>query len=155
MVAVQELSPACEIGTDPHDRRATWESLSSTTSNRMILDVDIPRDAKAPWHARRAVEQLEGAIADDVRPDVMLLVSELITNSVKYGNDGALRLQIEARGPRKLRVEVVDQGDGFIPVARDRPMSEPGGWGLHLVEELADRWGVYEGSTHVWFEIDR
>ena len=121
----------------------------------MILDVDIPRDAKAPWHARRAVERLGDSIDDDVRPDVMLLVSELVTNSVKYGEHGALKLQIEAKGPRSLRVEVVDQGGGFTPQARDRPMSEPGGWGLHLVEELADRWGVHEGSTHVWFEIDR
>jgi hypothetical protein len=54
-----------------------------------------------------------------------------------------------------VRVEVVDQGAGFIPVARDRPVTEVGGWGLHLVETLADRWGVHEGSTHVWFEIDR
>jgi anti-sigma regulatory factor (Ser/Thr protein kinase) len=68
---------------------------------------------------------------------------------------GALELQIEATGPRKVRVEVVDQGDGFVPLARDRPTNEPGGWGLHLVEALADRGGVYEGSTHVWFEIDR
>ena len=121
----------------------------------MILDVDIPRDDKAPWHARRAVEQLGDQIDPEVRPDVMLLVSELVTNSVKYGDHGALRLQIESKEPRKLRVEVIDQGDGFIPVARDRPMNEPGGWGLHLVEALTDRWGVYEGSTHVWFEIDR
>ena len=121
----------------------------------MILDVDIPRDAKAPWHARRAVERLGDSIDDDVRPDVMLLVSELVTNSVKYGEHGALKLQIEAKGPRSLRVEVVDQGGGFTPQARDRPMSEPGGWGLHLVEALTDRWGVFEGSTHVWFEIDR
>ncbi|HEX8086951.1 MAG TPA: ATP-binding protein [Solirubrobacteraceae bacterium] len=122
---------------------------------RMILDVDIPRDTKAPWHARRAVERLGDQIDEDVRPDVMLLVSELVTNSVKYGEDGGLKLQIEAKGPRKLRVEVVDQGGGFVPKARDRPVNEPGGWGLHLVEALTDRWGVYEGSTHVWFEIDR
>ncbi|MDQ4124981.1 MAG: ATP-binding protein [Actinomycetota bacterium] len=101
------------------------------------------------------VERLGDAVADDVRPDVMLLVSELVTNSVKYGEHGALRLQIEAKGPRRLRVEVVDQGVGFVPQARDRPLGEPGGWGLHLVEALTDRWGVYEGSTHVWFEIDR
>ena len=121
----------------------------------MILDVDISRDTKAPWHARRAVEQLGDSIDDDVRPDVMLLVSELVTNGVKYGDEGTLKLQIEAKGPRNLRVEVVDQGGGFVPQARDRPMNEPGGWGLHLVEALTDRWGVYEGSTHVWFEIDR
>jgi anti-sigma regulatory factor (Ser/Thr protein kinase) len=124
-------------------------------ADRMILDVDIPRDNRAPWHARRAVERLGDQIDPEVAPDVMLLVSELVTNSVKYGERGELRLQIEANGPRKLRVEVIDQGDGFVPVARDRPMNEPGGWGLHLVEALTDRWGVYEGSTHVWFEIDR
>jgi anti-sigma regulatory factor (Ser/Thr protein kinase) len=121
----------------------------------MSLDVGIPRDTKAPWRARRAVERLGDQIDEDVRPDVMLLVSELVTNSVKYGEDGGLKLQIEAKGPRKLRVEVVDQGGGFVPKARDRPVNEPGGWGLHLVEALTDRWGVYEGSTHVWFEIDR
>lgn len=121
----------------------------------MLLDVDIPRDAKAPWHARRAVERLGGALSDDVRPDVMLLVCELVTNSVKYGAARSLRLQIYARGPRRVRVEVVDQGSGFVPRARDRPVAEPGGWGLRLVEALADRWGVHDGSTHVWFEIDR
>ena len=28
-----------------------------------------------------------------------------------------------------------------------------GGWGLHLVDQVAVGWGVHEGSTHVWFEI--
>ena len=45
--------------------------------------------------------------------------------------------------------------DGRPPVARDRPATEVGGWGLHLVQTLSNRWGVHEGSTHVWFEIDR
>ena len=129
--------------------------LSARLHDPMTLDVEIERTPRAPWHARRAVEGLGDAIDPAVRPDVMLLVSELITNSVKYGDHGHLKLQIEAKGPRKLRVEVVDQGGGFTPQARDRPMSEPGGWGLHLVEALTDRWGVYEGSTHVWFEIER
>jgi anti-sigma regulatory factor (Ser/Thr protein kinase) len=119
------------------------------------LEVDIPRNGMAPWHARRAVESLGDRIDESVRPDVMLLVSELVTNGVKYGDDGALRLEIDVETPRKLRVEVVDQGSGFIPVPRDRPATDVGGWGLHLVEALTDRWGVHEGSTHVWFEIDR
>jgi anti-sigma regulatory factor (Ser/Thr protein kinase) len=119
------------------------------------LDVDIPRDLQAPRRARRAVEGLAEAIDPDVRADVVLLVSELISNSVKYGGRGDLRLQIEAPEPRRLRIEVVDQGSGFEPVERTRPKTEPGGWGLHLVETLSDRWGVHEGSTHVWFEIER
>jgi hypothetical protein len=64
-------------------------------------------------------------------------------------------LNIDAQGPRKLRADVMDQGAGFVPVARDRPATDVGGWGLHLVEALSNRWGVHEGSTHVWFEIER
>jgi anti-sigma regulatory factor (Ser/Thr protein kinase) len=121
----------------------------------MTLSVDIPLDPTAPGIARRAVEGLSGVVADDVLPDVKLLVSELITNSVKYGGEGALCLSIDAEGPRRLRAEVIDQGAGFVPVARDRPATEVGGWGLHLVQTLSNRWGVHEGSTHVWFEIER
>ncbi|MEA2286464.1 MAG: serine/threonine-protein kinase RsbW [Solirubrobacteraceae bacterium] len=119
------------------------------------VSFDIPRDPTAPSLARRAIERLEDTIAPDVIPDVKLLVSELITNSVKYGRDGEVTLKVEAEDPRRLRIEVVDQGVGFVPVARDRPATEVGGWGLHLVQTLSNRWGVYEGSTHVWFEIDR
>jgi len=116
---------------------------------------DIPREPTAPGEARRAIERLNDRIAPDVAPDVKLLVSELITNSVKYGGNGEVTLRIDTASPRKLRVEVIDQGAGFVPVARTRPATEVGGWGLHLVQTLSDRWGVYEGSTHVWFEIDR
>ena len=42
-----------------------------------------------------------------------------------------------------------------LSVARDRPATDVGGWGLHLVQTLSERWGVHEGSTHVWFEIER
>ena len=121
----------------------------------MTVDVEIPRTPEAPARARRAVDTLATVIDPDVKGDVALLVSELVTNSVKYGDDGDLRLQIDAPHPRRLRVEVVDHGSGFRPQPRDRGITEAGGWGLHLVETLADRWGVREGSTHVWFEIDR
>lgn len=116
------------------------------------LSVDIERDRRAPAAARRAVERLEGHVPDDVLGDLRLLVSELITNSVKYGGDGDVTLRVD--GEDTLRVEVVDRGAGFVPLVRSRPMTEAGGWGLHLVERLSDRWGVFEGSTHVWFEID-
>jgi anti-sigma regulatory factor (Ser/Thr protein kinase) len=116
---------------------------------------NIPRDPSAPGAARGAIEGLNDRIAPDVVPDVKLLVSELITNSVKYGGNGEVTLKVEADDPRKLRIEVIDQGVGFVPIARNRPATEVGGWGLHLVQTLSKRWGVYEGSTHVWFEIDR
>jgi anti-sigma regulatory factor (Ser/Thr protein kinase) len=117
--------------------------------------VDISRDPLAPAAARRAVERLEGRVDDDLISHVKLLVSELVTNSVKYGTNGSITLKVDADRPGKVRAEVFDQGLGFIPVARDRPATEAGGWGLHLVQTLSDRWGVREGSSRVWFEIER
>ena len=118
------------------------------------LSVELPRSPRAPFMARRALDDLAGEIDPDVLPDVRLLVSELITNSVKYGGEGPVRLEVEASS-RKLRAEIIDQGIGFTPVERDREdLDKVGGWGLHLTEQLTSRWGTYEGSTHVWFEID-
>jgi anti-sigma regulatory factor (Ser/Thr protein kinase) len=121
----------------------------------MTFTVDIPRDERAPATARDAIRQVDAHLDPDVVPDMTLLVSELVTNSVKYGGDGVVRLEIDVRGRTQVRVEVVDQGGGFIPVARSKPKTDVGGWGLHLVEQLTTRWGVHAGSTHVWFEIDR
>ena len=86
-------------------------------------------------------------------PYFTLLVSELITNSVKYGRSEVVRLELHGDGDGRLRVDVVDEGGGFVPTARDRPATEVGGWGLHLVHTLADRWGVATEASHVWFEI--
>jgi anti-sigma regulatory factor (Ser/Thr protein kinase) len=117
------------------------------------LTVELPRTHRAASLARDALKQLDGDVAPAVLPDVRLLVSELVTNSVKYGGDGPVRLEVSATDGR-LRAEIVDQGAGFVPRARNRDLEDVGGWGLHLVEQLASRWGTHEGSTHVWFEID-
>jgi anti-sigma regulatory factor (Ser/Thr protein kinase) len=76
-----------------------------------------------------------------------------VTNAVLHGARGPITLTIGRAARGGLRVEVVDAGTGFVPRARDRPATEPGGWGLHLVETLSERWGVHKGSTSVWFEI--
>ena len=78
-------------------------------------------------------------------------MSELITNAVKYGGEGPVRLEVAA-APDRLRAEVIDEGTGFV--ARVREEDQEGGFGLPMVEHLADRWGTFEGSTHVWFELD-
>ena len=115
--------------------------------------LELPRTLEAPAQARDALTQLEPSLPEHVIPDMTLLVSELITNSVKYGGEGPVRLEI-SQSEERIRTEIVDQGVGFTPVERDGDLSRVGGWGLHLVEELTDDWGAYEGSTHVWFEID-
>ncbi len=82
-----------------------------------------------------------------------LLVSELVTNSVKYGANGSVRVEISHPQGGALHVEVMDNGKAFVAPPRDRPTSDVGGWGLPLVESVADRWGVHEGSARVWFEL--
>ncbi|MEA2441129.1 MAG: serine/threonine-protein kinase RsbW [Thermoleophilaceae bacterium] len=117
------------------------------------LSVELPRTPLAPFLARRALDDLEGTLDPAVLPDVRLLVTELITNSVKYGGEGPVRLEVQATG-KSVRAEIIDQGAGFTPKVRDDDLDRVGGWGLHLTEHLTSRWGTYEGSTHVWFEID-
>jgi anti-sigma regulatory factor (Ser/Thr protein kinase) len=117
------------------------------------LSVELPRTPQAPALARRALDDLGGSLAPEVLPDVRLLVSELVSNSVKYGGEGPVRLEVQA-GKDSVRAEIIDQGVGFTPKVRDDDLDRVGGWGLHLTEHLTSRWGTYEGSTHVWFEID-
>jgi anti-sigma regulatory factor (Ser/Thr protein kinase) len=116
---------------------------------------ELPKTFDAPAMARDIVKGLNGAVPDEMVEDTALLVSELVSNGVKYGGEGAIKLQIEADRDR-VRAEIVDQGSGFEPLSRARrnmTLTDEGGWGLHMVETLADDWGVHEGSTHVWFEI--
>jgi anti-sigma regulatory factor (Ser/Thr protein kinase) len=118
------------------------------------LSVELPRTPEAPLLARRALDGLADSLGPGVLPDLRLLVSELVSNSVKYGGDGPVRLEVQASAER-VRAEIIDQGAGFTPEARDREdLDTVGGWGLHLTEQLTSRWGTYAGSTHVWFEID-
>jgi two-component sensor histidine kinase len=120
----------------------------------MDLDIDLPRDTSAPAMARAAVRALSGTLDGDVLSDATLLISELISNSVKYG-EGAIELRVRTRGTHRVLVEVLDEGDSFEPGERRRSRFESGGFGLQLVEQLSSSWGIHAAKTHVWFEIDR
>ena len=90
--------------------------------------------------------------------DVELLVSELATNSVRHGEggeDGQVRLEA-AVTDECVRLRLCDEGEGFEPaVPKPRPDGS-GGFGLVLLDRLADRWGVQRnGGFCVWFEVER
>ena len=109
-------------------------------------------DALAPALARAELDAYAaGLLPPDRLADARLLVTELVSNGVLHG-EGAVRLRMNASS-EALHVEVVDEGHGFRSVRR--APDRDGGWGLGIVETLSDRWGVFAGSTHVWFEIDR
>jgi hypothetical protein len=52
-----------------------------------------------------------------------------------------------------IRGEIADQGSPTAALPRRRAATRPGALGLHVVDQLTSRWGVSEGSTHVWFEL--
>jgi anti-sigma regulatory factor (Ser/Thr protein kinase) len=117
----------------------------------------LPHGPEAPAAARDAVDTLLAShVNRDAMPDLRLCVSELVTNAVRHGDsqDGRVELAVEIAAGR-LRVEVLDGGNGFVPVPRDPDPTAPGGWGLVVVDRLADRWGVEDtGGTRVWFEMN-
>jgi len=113
--------------------------------------------AKAASEARLAVEDLAAILPAPVLEDVRLLVSELVTNSVRHarlGTSGQIELVVDI-APDTVRVEVMDPGPGFERTEIVPSIYQTSGWGLYFVGEIADRWGVFnDGVTHVWFEMD-
>jgi len=108
----------------------------------------------APAMARDAISQLEGVLDPQLLEDLRLVTSELVTNAVRHGGRVSdLLLRVDARATLVL-VEVEDGGPGFVPVYPPEP-GERSGWGLCLVDRLAERWGVAVGGvgTKVWAEL--
>jgi anti-sigma regulatory factor (Ser/Thr protein kinase) len=117
------------------------------------MTLELPREPRSPARARAALGGFRTNLPHAKYEAAELLVSELVSNAVKYGGEGPLQLVVSSQ-PGRLRAEVIDRGGGFQSEPRDADdVHTPGGWGLHLVERLADDWGSYEGSTHVWFEM--
>ena len=114
--------------------------------------VELRVSQHAPGQARRWVSEQGNDLPRGTLDLLLLLVSELVTNSVRHS--GAVqgeRLQIALeRGEGTIRVDVQDTGPGF-----DRRNLAPGPHGLQVVESGADRWGIdRSGPTTVWFELD-
>lgn len=120
------------------------------------LELTLVPDPTAPSAARSALTRrfstrLTGRVLEDAR----LLVTELITNSLRHAamRNGD-RVSLRARVTDGLvRVEVGDPGRNG-PVRKREPGAQQGGYGLVMVERLSRRWGVEgDDETVVWFEM--
>jgi serine/threonine-protein kinase RsbW len=116
----------------------------------------LPVGVDAPLAARSALAGLAAQIGEDVLERSQLVITELVTNSVKHAllqPSQQIDVRIVLIGDRLL-TEVVDAGSGFDPAVASAP-DAVGGWGLSIVRQLTDRWGVdLAGSTRVWCEFD-
>ncbi len=104
--------------------------------------------------ARHFVTAAVAGLPKEISDHAALMVSELATNAVKHGGSD-FEVLVERR-PDELYVEIVDTGDGLPTVRRSLPQ-DSSGRGLHIVEALANTWGVRAASSGpgktVWFTL--
>jgi anti-sigma regulatory factor (Ser/Thr protein kinase) len=120
------------------------------------LSLRLDRGPGAAATARRGLARLRGDLDAPLMETLRLLVTELVTNSVKHTGGRTVELTVLV-GNSSVRTEVSDAGPGFDPAKTGSPADDHTGWGLFLVERLAERWGVDQGrdGTRVWFELSR
>ena len=102
--------------------------------------------------ARKFVLGLDFASRSD--PDLLaLLTAEIVTNAILHARTSLRLVATEVEGG--VRVAVSD-GSPSPPVVKNYGVTSPTGRGLHIVEDLANRWGYQrsEGGKTVWFELD-
>jgi anti-sigma regulatory factor (Ser/Thr protein kinase) len=132
-----------------------------TTSGNPRLHLELRPGPAAASESRHALDQLEGTVGDGQLEVLRLLVTELVSNSVRHGrpsDDSASWIELDVQvGSDAVEVAVLDEGPGFRRPETPAPHADrPGGWGLCLVDKLADRWGVaVNHRTRVWFEVNR
>jgi anti-sigma regulatory factor (Ser/Thr protein kinase) len=145
------LSPRSDKATQNVFRRRMAHERSSM---QRLLAENFEATASAPGEARRALETLDGHLDRGIAEDLRLLVSELVTNSLRH--TGSTRIGLEVwSSDAVVRVLVSDYGAGFDVSGPPQPR-ETSGWGLFMVNRLADRWGVEcDDVTRVWFEFSR
>ena len=122
------------------------------------LTLELPPTPESAAAAREALSPLGERLEESQLETVRLLVTELITNSVKHGEPGNDPVRVVVTLTNEaVHVEVNDNGEGFEPPPpREQALEVPSGWGLYLVDRLAARWGVEtDNGSSVWFELKR
>ncbi len=130
---------------------------SNRSNDRESIRVRIPGDAGAAARARTELARLRTMLDDPVAENIRLLVTELVTNSVRHAQASAVELMVVVSRTR-VHVEVANPGGGFQP-RPSGPEDSAAGWGLFLVDRLSDDWGVaHEGDAdyqRIWFQLAR
>jgi anti-sigma regulatory factor (Ser/Thr protein kinase) len=87
--------------------------------------------------------------------DTLLLLSEVLTNSITHSDSGQVTVQITRLGTT-IQVDAADAGSSTTtPAVRTPDLADDGGRGLWLVDTLADEWGFQHDETGglVWFRL--
>ncbi|MFF9123137.1 SpoIIE family protein phosphatase [Streptomyces sp. NPDC014889] len=117
----------------------------------LVADWDVPRDPAAVSRVRADVaRQLKDWALEDASFTTELVLSELVTNAIRYGSDP---IHVRLLRDRKLICEVSD-GSSTSPHLRYAATTDEGGRGLFLVARYAERWGTRYTPTGkvIWTE---
>ncbi|MEU3660229.1 SpoIIE family protein phosphatase [Streptomyces sp. NPDC032940] len=116
-----------------------------------VADWDVPRDAAAVSAVRAGVgRQLERWDLAEAGFSTELILSELVTNAIRYGSPP---IHVRLLRDRGLICEVSD-GSSTSPHLRHAAATDEGGRGLFLVARYAERWGTRYTTTGkvIWTE---
>lgn len=117
-----------------------------------VADWDVPFDPAAVAGMRAAVaEKVDDWGLSELTFTTELLLSELITNAIRYGS---APVTVRLLRDRTLTCEVADSSS-TSPHLRDAAAMDEGGRGLFLVARLAERWGTRYTSQGkvIWAEM--
>ena len=150
-----------ELRAESDGLRERLQMLSQAGSRAgdEVVELAVEAGPRAPRAARTLLaEALGERVAAPVLSNAQLLLSELVTNSVRHsgapvGTELVVRLRVWDDGCR-IEVEVPGHGGAIAPRTRDAV--EPGGMGLNMVQSLSERWGLAraaDGPTQVWAQL--
>ncbi|MFA3878527.1 SpoIIE family protein phosphatase [Streptomyces sp. MMCC 100] len=130
---------AAALPVEPRDDVALLVARTRMLPPDQMAQWEVPPDAAAVPQVRAACgRQLQAWGLDDISYVTELIVSELVTNAIRYGSPPVtLRLLYD----RTLICEVAD-GSSTSPHLRRAATTDEGGRGLYLVARLAQRWGT-------------
>ncbi|MGP3991861.1 SpoIIE family protein phosphatase [Streptomyces sp. 3N207] len=136
----------------PGDDIALLVARTRLLAPDQVADWDVPSDPAAVSRVRAAcARRLETWGLDQVAFATELILSELVTNAIRYGT-GPIRLRL-LHDRDSLICEVAD-GSSTSPHLRRAEITDEGGRGLFLVAQFARRWGT-RYTTHgkvIWTE---
>ncbi|WP_392675355.1 SpoIIE family protein phosphatase [Streptomyces sp. LN785] len=135
----------------PHDDVALLLARTHTLGDSQVATWDVDADPAEVARVRASVsEKLTTWGLEELDFTAELVVSELVTNAIRYGRPP---IQLRLIHDRTLMCEVADAGSTTPHLRRARVFDE-GGRGLFLVAQLAEHWGTRHarrGKT-VWAE---
>jgi serine/threonine-protein kinase RsbW len=128
---------------------------------RLSLNSTYKESEKVPDFVTDIQEKSQ--LEEDTTGNLMLLLSEAVTNAIVHGNklDKKKKVEVEVQINSKQIVSIVkDQGDGFDPQTANDPLKEENllkdsGRGIFLIEEISDSVDYLNNGTTIRFSINR